>query len=182
MSPTTTDETLSKRPISPSWSRTSVLAGGTAFRATAGRSGDDSKGFSILHSVDAKICVEREDGIDAAMLGERNERGVGEVHRQVGVFGHEFGHALDVDLFRRSQVHESFTDELKEARLHEPTATRAEKIHDFYDYGPRCQECAWNRLKLFNTHRVGGIGFQVECNERSGIDEYHDRFPCFFAR
>jgi hypothetical protein len=73
--------------------RTTTEGSGQQQGAEALSARDYSEVSTVAQTVGPEVLVEREDGPQVTGFGDRDEAGVGEVHRMIAVALHQFGAA-----------------------------------------------------------------------------------------
>lgn len=144
--------------------------------------GYDIKAETVGKPVNEEIGVEREDSFYAQPLREGNERGVGQIHRQIVIFVHE--------LFRANAVVWQEVVQRQIAGLpHSPPRPHCvnptgsvREMHGLGEAWPTGEKrFIRQELGQRNTVHMARIAAIDQCNEWPRIDENHKWPRCFFS-
>ena len=129
----------------------------------------------VLDAVDGEVAVKRENRSQAEPLRQGDERGVGEVHRFVGIFLHQFERALKNRIVDMENLQLAFGDEIPEPlRANAPRPQQMKSLRQDRD-GRR--DRLFDRFEGFDASLVAAVGGVEQRNQWTGIDQ--DYRLCF---
>lgn len=139
---------------------------------------EESKSADSRRAIDGKITpVERENPADSFPLGNTHKSGIGEIHRQIVILLHQFTHTRHVVDCQRQDVDGPTLDDFPQRPLRRSRS--AEKVHRFSQGRPNGADRFFDAGKGGAADGMVTVADTDQCDERTGVDQDHFRFPVF---
>ncbi len=119
--------------------------------------------------VNLEVVIESDDAGDPLAFGRADERGIGEIHRQVAVLLHQLFHACQIGCVQRDQVQGSIGHHV--AQGVRPAWRVGEQVHGLGQRRPDCGKGTTNCFQRVDTSRVCRVVSVQEGDQRARVNE-----------
>ena len=122
------------------------------------------------------IAVDCEDFLQGEAFCRYDQRGIGEIHRRVGVLHHQVKRANERIIVNKENLQTASGDEVHKSRG--TGVRRTQQVECFGENGDGRRNRLIDSLEYFNTSSVRIIGAVEQRHQRPGIGQNHR--PYFF--